>query len=64
MIVSTMVKNFYNINNISISVPCIINNTGIEKIILPPLNAQEVDGLQNSAGILKNIISSLKFKIC
>ncbi|MBC2581999.1 L-lactate dehydrogenase [Clostridium sp. DJ247] len=57
--VSSYLTGQYGIKDVCISLPTIINSSGIEKVIDIPLDIHEIKKLQVSADSLKNIISSL-----
>ncbi|MFT8313746.1 MAG: L-lactate dehydrogenase [Clostridium sp.] len=57
--VSTYLTGQYGINDVCISLPTIINSSGIEKVIDIPLDTNEIKKLQVSANSLKSIISDL-----
>lgn len=57
--VSTLIQDYYGINDVYLSLPCIINRNGVSKFLRLPLNESEVEGLQKSAAVLKETIHSL-----
>lgn len=61
--VSTLLEGEFGITDVCLSVPCIISDKGVTKIIKSPLSKDEVASLLRSAGILKDAIDSLKDKI-
>lgn len=58
--VSTMLNGEFGLDDVCLSVPCIISDSGIAGIIQPPLSGKENDLLSKSAGVLKQAISSLE----
>lgn len=54
--VSTTLQGEYQINDVALSVPCIIGQHGIERILEIPLSPSELEGLKQSAISLKETI--------
>ncbi len=59
MTVSAMLNGEFGLKDVCLSVPCIVSERGIAKIIDNPLSSEEIGLLQHSAGVLKNAIDSL-----
>ncbi len=59
--VSTLLNGQYGLDNISISVPCIISNSGVAKVIEHTLPENELNSLHASAQTLKSAISKLNY---
>jgi len=59
--VSSMINGRYGIYDVCLSLPFIINAKGIVGEITPPLTELELNQLRNSADVLKETISSLRF---
>lgn len=57
--VSTLLNGEYGLDNVCISVPCIISNSGVTKVIEHKLPESELNSLHTSAQTLKNAISKL-----
>ena len=57
MPVSVLFDGEYGINDIAMSLPCIIGKNGIEKIILPKLNEIEINRLKKSAAQIYEILA-------
>jgi L-lactate dehydrogenase len=57
--VSTYLDGEFGIADVCLSVPCIVTNRGIAKLIESPLTPVERESLSNSARILKEAISSI-----
>lgn len=57
--VSTYLDGEFGIEDVCLSVPCIVTNRGIAKLIESPLTPDERESLSNSARILKEAISSI-----
>jgi len=58
--VSTLLDGEFGINDVSLSMPCVVSDNGITKIIKSPLSQNEVDLLFRSADILRRAIDSIK----
>ncbi|KAM9497146.1 L-lactate dehydrogenase B-B chain [Clarias gariepinus] len=59
--ISTMVKGMYGINNqVFLSLPCVLNRTGVSSVINMNLTQDEVSQLKKSADTLWNIQKDLK----
>ena len=57
--VSALVDGEYGLNDVCLSVPCIVSDQGIVKILNNPLAKEEMVLLKKSAEVLKEAISSL-----
>jgi L-lactate dehydrogenase len=58
--VSTYIdEDYYGISDVCLSLPSIVDLDGVERIIRLDLSADEIDGLRNSANVLKNTIAQL-----
>jgi L-lactate dehydrogenase len=57
--VSTMTIGEYGINDVCLSLPCIVSDQGIAKIIDSPLSPGEMELLRKSASVLKTAIESM-----
>lgn len=60
--VSCLVDGKYGIEDVYMALPCIINQEGIERILSNPLSDDEVKNLQDSAKIIKEVITDLDIK--
>ncbi|MEW6232795.1 MAG: L-lactate dehydrogenase [Chloroflexota bacterium] len=58
--VSTLLHGEYGLENVCISVPCLVGSNGIERVMETPLADDDRDGLMNSAQVLKSAILALK----
>jgi L-lactate dehydrogenase len=59
--VSSFVEDYYNIDDVYLSLPSIVDRGGVEKMLRLDLSPEEVTGLQNSAKILKDTLKQLDF---
>jgi len=57
--VSTLINDYYGINDVYLSLPCVIGHDGVKKFMRLPLDEKEVAGLQKSAAILKETLHSI-----
>jgi L-lactate dehydrogenase len=58
--VSTLINDFYGINNVYLSLPSVVDRDGIERFLRLELAPDEVTGLKNSADVLQGIYNQLK----
>jgi L-lactate dehydrogenase len=58
--VSSLLSGQYGLEDVFLSVPCIVNKNGVDKILTMPLSERENEKLMNSANLLKDVISSVK----
>jgi len=49
----------FGISDVCLSVPCIVSDRGVNRIIESPLKKEEITALSHSADILKEAIGSL-----
>jgi L-lactate dehydrogenase len=57
--VSTLLDSEFGLRDVCLSVPCVVTDKGISRIIESPLSPDELSSLSNSAMILREAISSL-----
>ena len=58
--VSLLLRGEYGIDNICLSVPCVIGKSGIEQIITAPLSLEEQTALKRSAETIRIVSDSIK----
>ena len=58
--VSTLLQGEYNLNDICLSVPCVVGQNGVEKIIIAPLPSKEQSALEASANAIRGVLGPLK----
>jgi len=56
--VSTLINDYYDINDVYLSIPCVIGQDGIKQPMHLVLNETEQSGIKNSARILHEILHS------
>lgn len=59
--VSSLMQGDYGYEDVYISLPCIVDETGVAKVLTPSLSEEEVEGLTRSVGVLKDAIASVKW---
>jgi L-lactate dehydrogenase len=57
--VSSLLTDYYGINEVCLSLPTILSGDGIEKVLHLDLNEEELSGLRNSADVLKKTIATV-----
>jgi len=57
--VSCFLEDYYGVNDVCLSVPAILNRTGIREIIKPPLSKKEIQDFRKSASIIKEVAHTL-----
>ena len=57
--VSTLLESEFGIKDVCLSVPCVVSDKGIMRIIESPLVSSELAALSNSAAVLRKAIDSL-----
>ena len=58
--VSVLLEGEFGLNDVCLSVPCIVSDGGVNKIIMSPLAVEEIESLKNSADILRKSIKSIE----
>jgi L-lactate dehydrogenase len=59
--VSSLVSGYHGIDDVCLSVPCIVSRAGVGPVLEVPLNDAEVAGLWNSAEAIRGVIRSVGF---
>ncbi len=54
--VSSLISDYYGIDNVYLSLPTVIGRRGVERIVPLGLSAEEASGLRRSAGLLRETI--------
>jgi L-lactate dehydrogenase len=57
--ISSYIQDFYGIQDVYLSLPSVVDQGGIERVLNLELDPSEIKGLQGSAGMLKGLISQL-----
>lgn len=58
--VSTLINDYYGVNDVCLSIPSIVNRNGVEKFLKLELSSQEQEQFRHSANSLKRIIKQIK----
>lgn len=58
--VSTLIEDYYGINNLCLSIPCIVNSNGVKRFLKLELDKDEETKLKKSADTLAGVIKGLK----
>jgi L-lactate dehydrogenase len=61
--VSSLLQGQYNITDVCLSVPTVVDRNGINRILEIPLNSEEEAMLQRSADTLKKIQDKLNLEL-
>ena len=59
--VSTMMNGKYGIDDVCLSLPCVIGSNGIEREVSPKMTDTEIEKLRASADALKSVIAKIQF---
>lgn len=57
--VSTLIEDFHGVNEVYLSLPCVLGRNGIKKVLKIPLNQKEAEGFVHSALIMKETIAPI-----
>jgi L-lactate dehydrogenase len=57
--ISTFLDGQYGINDVCLSIPCVVNEKGVIKTLNLPLSPRETEQLHNSAKIMRDLIDQL-----
>jgi L-lactate dehydrogenase len=58
--VSSMIDDLYGIKDVCLSLPCVVNRSGVERVMQAPFSDEEIEGLHRSAQVLHEIIDQVK----
>ncbi len=58
--VSSLLNGEYDIDDVCVSIPCIVGEAGIERIMTAALSPDEQSGLQQSARTIRKVLDSLR----
>jgi L-lactate dehydrogenase len=62
MSVSSLIKDYYGINDVCFSLPSVVDGGGVERVINLELQDDELAGLRQSAEVLKSTLHQLKLQ--
>jgi L-lactate dehydrogenase len=57
--VSSLIGDYYGIDDVYLSVPAVVGRTGIERTLRLGLSAEEASGLRRSADVLRSTYGAL-----
>ncbi len=57
--VSNLINDYYDINDVYLSLPSVIGHNGIKRTMFLKLNEKEIQGIQNSARVLKQTLTAI-----
>jgi L-lactate dehydrogenase len=58
--VSILLKGEYGLQDVCLSVPCIVSKHGVERVLTADLTMEEKEALHHSASVLKQSMAGLK----
>jgi L-lactate dehydrogenase len=58
--ISSLIDNYQGVHDVCLSLPTIIDQGGVERVLQLDLNAEEIAGLRHSAEVLKGIIGQIE----
>ncbi|MCK9573293.1 MAG: L-lactate dehydrogenase [Candidatus Omnitrophica bacterium] len=56
--VSSLVDNYYDVDDVYMSIPAVVNKKGVRELLRPKLEPEEIDNLKKSAKLIKEVIRS------
>ncbi|HXG94634.1 MAG TPA: L-lactate dehydrogenase [Blastocatellia bacterium] len=57
--VSSLIRDYYGISDVCLSLPTVVNRSGVERVLRLELNQDEIEKLRHSADVLKATIAQL-----
>jgi L-lactate dehydrogenase len=60
--VSNLIQDYYGIDDVYLSMPTVINGSGVQRVLRLQLSDEEVQGLRRSADVLKGTIAQLSLE--
>ncbi len=57
--VSTLLQGEYGLNDVCLSVPTIVNRNGADRLICPPLSAEDLEALKASAETIRGVLKGV-----
>jgi L-lactate dehydrogenase len=58
--ISTLIKDYYGIDDVCLGIPAIVNRNGVERILMLELSPTEQEQLKRSAQVVKAVIQGIK----
>ena len=56
---SCLLEGEYGLNDICLSVPCVVSRSGVSRIVVGDLSSEELEGLRRSAAVLRKTLQEL-----
>jgi len=60
--VSSLIEDYYGISDVCLSLPTVVDRGGVEQVLRLELSTEEIEGLRQSAQILKATFAQLDLK--
>ena len=60
--VSSLIEDYYGIDDVCLSLPVVVNRRGVERVLRLELSPEEIDGLRQSANVLKATLGQLSLE--
>ena len=60
--VSTLIRDYYGISNVCLSLPAVLNRGGVDRVLRLELDPEEEAGLRRSAEVLQSMIAELELE--
>lgn len=57
--VSTLLRDYHGVSDICLGVPCVINRSGVDRVVELPLSPEEEEAFRHSANVLKEVARSV-----
>jgi L-lactate dehydrogenase len=61
--VSTLLEGEYGLADVCLSVPCLVSEAGVERVIEASLSSEEREALAHSASVLRGALDELKRRV-
>ncbi len=58
--VSSLMKGQYGVEDVCLSLPSVVNEKGLSRILELPLGEEEIEGFRHSAGVLKEFLKQIE----
>jgi len=61
--ISSLIQDYYGISNVCLSLPTVVDQLGVERVLHLDLSTNEIEGLRRSADILKTMVAQLNWGV-
>ncbi|QIN84463.1 L-lactate dehydrogenase [Rubrobacter tropicus] len=58
--VSSLIDGYYGVDDVCLSLPTVVSREGVERVLRPDLDPEEIEGLRRSAAVLKEALAGLE----